>query len=100
MAEPSMPTPDVRPYLVVYVAQLVLTVLALLVSRVQELGNGLTIAAVMLVAAVNGGMVAVFTMGVRRDGRAILWLAILTIVLIAGLLVWPGWDIAHRGRHF
>ncbi|MGC4083575.1 MAG: hypothetical protein QM736_16050 [Vicinamibacterales bacterium] len=54
-------------------------------------------AAVMLVAVVNGGMVAVFTMGVRRDGRAIVWLAVLTIVLLAGLLVWPAWDVAYRG---
>lgn len=92
--------PDTRPYLAVFVAQLVLTALAVLVSRVEELGNVLGIAAVMLVAAVNGGMVALFTMGLRRDGRLIVGLAVLTLVLITGLLIWPAWDVSQRARHF
>lgn len=97
---PMNSAPDVRPYFAVCAAQLVLTVLAVLVSRVEDLGTTLGVVAVMLVAAINGGMVAVFTMGVRRDGRAIVWLAVMTMVLIAGLLVWPAWDISQRGRHF
>lgn len=101
MAEPSPSVvPDVRPYLAVGAAQLVLTVLAVLISRVEELGDRLGMLAVMLVAVVNGGMVAVFTMGVRRDGRLIAGLAVLALVLMAGLLVWPGLDISQRGRHF
>jgi len=82
------------------IAQLVLTLLAVLVSQVGELGVRLGALAVMLIAAVNGGMVAVFTMGIRRESRFVLWLAALVLVLIAGLLVWPGWDISQRGRQF
>ncbi|MFN7915814.1 MAG: hypothetical protein U0Q55_10795 [Vicinamibacterales bacterium] len=101
MSDPSMPSaPDTRPYLVVWAAQLVLTLLAVLVARVEALGTTLGIAAVMLLAIINAGMVAVYTMGIRRDGRAIVWLAVVTVVLIAGLLVWPAWDISQRGRHF
>lgn len=101
MAEsPVNSAPDVRPYLVVFVAQFVLTVLAVLISRVEELGTSLGIAAVMLVAAINAAMVAFFTMGIRRDGRLVSWLAILTLAVIVGLLVWPAWDIGGRGRTF
>lgn len=101
MAEsPVNSDPDVRPYAAVFVAQLVLTVLAVLVSRVEELGTSLGVAAVMLVAAINAGMVAFFTMGIRRDGRLITWLAVLTLLIIVGLLVWPAWDIGGRGRVF
>lgn len=101
MSDTPIPSvPDVRPYVVVFVAQLVLTVLTVLVSRVEDLGATLGVTAVMLLAAINAGMVAMFTMGIRRDGRLIAWLAVLTVVLMIGLLIWPGWDVSQRGRHF
>lgn len=90
---------DARRSLALFVTQLVLTGAAVLVSRL-ELGVGLGIAAVMLVAAVNASIVAIFLMGVRRDGRLVTMLALGTIVLISGLLIWPAWDISQRARLF
>lgn len=92
-------TTDVRRTLTLFVAQLVLTGAAVLVSRL-ELGGRVGMAAVMLVAAVNGSMVAVFLMGVRRDGRLVTMLALGTLIFIAGLLVWPAWDVSQRVRLF
>jgi caa(3)-type oxidase subunit IV len=90
---------DVRRSLTLLVAQLALTGAAVLVSR-MELGVRIGMAAVMLIAAVNGLMVAVFLMGIRRDGRLVTLLALGTLVLIAGLLVWPAWDVSQRVRLF
>lgn len=96
----STGAPDVRPYVVVSAVQVALTILAVLVSRTEGLGTTLTAMAVMTLAAMNGGMVLTFTMGLRREARFVLWLALVTIVFIAGLLVWPAWDIGQRGRQF
>jgi len=90
---------DVRRSLTLLVAQHALTGAAVLVSR-MELGVRVGIAAVMLIAAVNGLMVAVFLMGIRRDGRLVTLLALGTLVFIAGLLVWPAWDVSQRVRLF
>ena len=79
----------------VFVAQLVLTAAAVLISRTA--GRGLAgTAAVMVVAAANAAVVAFALMGVRRSGRWIALLLLATIVFVAGLLVWPAWDVYER----
>jgi len=84
-----------RHHLPVFVAQLVLTAAAVLISRTA--GRGLAgTAAVMVVAAANAAVVAFALMGVRRSGRWIVLLLLATIVFVAGLLVWPAWDVYER----
>ncbi len=92
-------TPDTRRHLVTFASQLVLMLATVAVSRL-ELGVRLGTSAVMLLAAVNATVVAVALMGVRRDGPLVRTLAVLTLVVIVGLLVWPAWDVAYRVRAF
>ena len=86
-------------YLAVFVAQLVLTGVAVLVSQLN-LSARTSMVAVAVVAVLNAGMVAVALMGVRRDGRLVSVLALAIIVFVVGLLVWPAWDVYERERMF
>jgi hypothetical protein len=90
---------ELRRYLAVFVAQLVLTGVAVLVSQL-DLGVRTGVAAVTVVAVLNAAMVAVVLMGVRRDGRFVSALALAVIVFAVGLLVWPAWDVYERARMF
>jgi heme/copper-type cytochrome/quinol oxidase subunit 4 len=92
-------TVNLRRYLTVFVLQLALTGAAVLVSRL-ELGVRTSVAAVMLVAMLNGGLVAFALMGVRRDGRLVSMLVLAVLVFVVGLLVWPAWDVYDRARMF
>ena len=94
---PTDGTPNIGRYLAVFASQLVLTGVAVLLSR---LGGRAGMTAVMLVAAVNAALVAVVLMGVRRDGRIVRMLALATVVFLVGLLAWPAWDVAQRARMF
>ena len=91
----KMPNP--RGYLTVFVSQLVLTALAVLVSR-MDLGGRWGGVVVMGVATVNGLLVAIMLLGVRREGRLVSVLALAVVVFLVGLLVWPAWDVAQRTR--
>ena len=91
--------PDIRRHLLVFASQLLLLLVTVAVSRL-DLGVRLGTSAVMLLAAVNATVVAVVLMGVGRDGRLVRMLAVLTLVVIIGLLVWPAWDVAARLRVF
>ena len=75
-------------------AQLVVLALTLAASRVASGHTG--VALVMALAGVNGVIVAVGLMGVRRDGGGPWALALLTLTITVGLLFWPAWDIAFR----
>jgi len=97
-AETQTPTSQGAHLLIVGV-QIVLTLVAVLVSR-MGLGVRLGGVAVMGIAAVNGAVVATTLLGVRRAGTIVSGLIICTLVLIAGLLFWPAWDIAMRARVF
>ncbi len=90
---------ELRRYLAVFVAQLVLTAVAVLVSQ-SNLSARTSMAAVALLAVLNAGIVAVVLMGVRRDGRLVSVLALALIVFVVGLLVWPAWDVYERARMF
>jgi hypothetical protein len=84
-----------RGHLTIFAAQLLLTLVAVLVSR-MDLAVRTGAAAVMAVAAVNGCLVAVYLLGVRRSGWMIWGLTLATLFAIVGLLVWPVWDVAER----
>ena len=84
----------VRRATVVFGAQLALLAATVVVARLASGRAGIT--AVMLLAGVNALVVAFVLMGLRRDGRAPIALAILTVVITVGLLFWPAWDIAYR----
>jgi hypothetical protein len=86
-------------HLAIAAAQVVLTLLAVVVSRLG-LGGHVGAVAVMGLATVNGLIVALAVLGVRRNGALVSWLALGVVVLIAGLLVWPAWDVAARARVF
>ena len=86
---------SLRHHLPVFVAQLVLTAAAVLISRTA--GRGMAgSAAVMAVALTNAGIVAFTLMGVRRGGRWVLFLLLATTVFVVGLLAWPAWDVYER----
>lgn len=76
------------------VAQFVVLALTLAAARVASGHTG--VALVMALAGVNGTIVAVGLMGVRRDGWAPWALALLTLAITVGLLFWPAWDVAAR----
>lgn len=99
MRTPEAAGSDLRRYGVAFVAQLVLTIAAVAVSRL-ELGVRLEAAAVMALAAASGAMVAVVLMGVNRESLLVRLLVLLTLVLIVGLLMWPAWDTAFHLRVF
>ena len=86
-------------HLIVVALQVVLTLVAVFVSR-MELGVRMSGVLVMGVALLNGVVVATALLGVRRSGSIISGLVVCTIVFIAGLLFWPAWDIAARARMF
>jgi Na+/proline symporter len=86
-------------HLTVCAVQLALTALAVLVSRMSVGSHALAVA-VMSVATVNGLVVALSLMGVRRHGWMVSTLAVCVVVFIAGLLTWPAWDVAGRARPF
>ena len=100
-----MPSPQIEParplssHLTVLAVQLVLTGLAVMLSR-MNLGEHARAVAVMGVAIVNGLVVAIALLGVRRSGWMVSTLAVSSVVLIVGLLVWPAWDVAQRARVF
>lgn len=97
MRTPADTASDTRRHLVTFASQVVLMLATVAVSR---LGGRLGMTVVMLLAAVNATVVAVALMGVRRDGPLVRTLAVLTLVVLVGLLVWPAWDVASRLRVF
>jgi caa(3)-type oxidase subunit IV len=99
MRTPADTAPDTRRHLVTFASQLLLMLATVAVSRLG-LGVRLGTTAVMLLAAVNATVVAVVLMGVRRDGLLVRMLAVLTLVVMVGLLVWPAWDVAARVRAY
>lgn len=86
-------------HLLIVGAQLALTLVAVLVSR-MNLGVRTGATLVMAIATLNGIVVATTLLGVRRNGTIISGLAICMLVFITGLLIWPAWDIAVRARVF
>lgn len=86
-------------HLAIGAVQVVLTLLAVAASRVNLEGH-LAAVLVMVIAAVNAGVVAVAVLGVRRGGTIVSALAVCTVVVIAGLLVWPALDTASHARVF
>lgn len=55
---------------------------------------------VMLIALLNGTVVAFGAMGLKRDGWMVSTLMAMTFFFIIGLLIWPAWDVAQRLRVF
>ncbi|HUR32599.1 MAG TPA: hypothetical protein VM032_02320 [Vicinamibacterales bacterium] len=100
MAAGSAHTPTgLRRYVLVFVAQLVLTGMAIAVSR-RGSGSAGGAAAVLLVSAINATIVATGLMGVRQGGRLVGALILITLIFAAGLLGWPAWDVYERARAF
>ncbi len=97
MRTPADTPPDSRRHLLTFALQVALMLATVGVSRI-DLGVRLGAAVVMLLAAANATVVAVALMGVRRDGLLVRLLAVLTLVVILGLLIWPAWDVAYRVR--
>jgi heme/copper-type cytochrome/quinol oxidase subunit 4 len=85
--------------LTVFVSQLALTAAAVAVSQSVS-ATRFRIVGVMLLAAVNGLVVALVMMNLRRDSRLVAVFAIVLAVCLAGLLAWPAWDVYERVRVF
>src|SRR5215212_5419188 len=90
--------PDIRRYVTLFVAQLVLMAAAILASR-TDLGR-VSSALVMLAAGTDAAVVAIGLMGARLAGRSISALVRLSVFFMAALLFWPAWDVDERAPGF
>lgn len=93
-------TADVRSTIrrsgLVVVCQLLLTALAVAVSR---MGSGRTTMVLTLaVAGLNGLVVALFLMGVRRERPIVIATLAVMLVALASLIFWTGWDLYDTVR--
>jgi hypothetical protein len=53
---------------------------------------------VLALTGINGLIVAMLLLGVRRSGRMVSVFAIVIVTLVIGLLGWPAWDVYERMR--
>ena len=93
-SQSAEPRPNVRRYIALFAAQLVLAAAAVIASLMDR-GRSTT-GIIIVAAAANALVVAVGFMGVRRDGWIVSTLVMCTALFIAGLLFWPAWDVYER----
>ncbi|MDR1989128.1 MAG: cytochrome C oxidase subunit IV family protein [Acidobacteriaceae bacterium] len=87
--------PDVRRYLLVFAALLVLTIVTVAISAL-DLGRHAAIAIAIGIATVKASLVAMVFMHLSHERRWLLWSMGAIGIFILGLLFWPAWDIAER----
>jgi cytochrome c oxidase subunit 4 len=87
--------PDVRRYLMVCAALLVLTFVTVAVSAL-DLGRHTAIIVAVGIATVKAALVAFVFMHLSHERRWFVWSLGLMGVFILGLLFWPAWDIYER----
>jgi hypothetical protein len=83
----------------VFASQLVLTVVAVVLSRLN-MGTRAVAVMVMGAAGLNAAIVVLMLMGLRRERSLVPVFVIVVLVVVAGLLGWPAWDIYERARTF
>ena len=83
----------------VFASQLVLTAVAVLLSRLN-MGTRAVTVMVMGAAGLNAAIVALILMGLRRDRSLVPVFDIVVLVVVTGLLAWPAWDVYERARTF
>jgi heme/copper-type cytochrome/quinol oxidase subunit 4 len=89
--------PDPRRYVVLFVAQLVLTGVAVLAGSLN-IGPRSAAALVMVVAALNGTVVLFDLMRLGRSGRIVVLLFAALVLFVVNLLFWPAWGQYDRVR--
>jgi hypothetical protein len=94
---PADPSRAVRGHRTVVVVQLVLTLVAIIVSR---LGLEARTAMVLILAAATGsaGMVVFSSFGLRHQWRPVYVVLGIVAVVCANLLFWTGWQEYDRVR--
>jgi caa(3)-type oxidase subunit IV len=87
----------VKKYLPAFLALVGLTALNVAVTRVMSRGL-LASVVVLTIAAVEAAIAAMVFMHVGRERRWVYGALLLTVVVLAGLLFWPAWDVYDRPR--
>lgn len=75
-----------------FVAQLVLTALAIAAARL-DLGGRASMLLTLAIVGLNAWLVAWFLMGIRTERPIVVLVLVLLIVFCGTLLFWPGWDL-------
>ena len=83
----------VRAYIMVFVSLMALTLITVAVSTLH-LPVREAIAIALLVATINGSLVACYFMHLISEKRLILWVMALTVVFFIVLLLIPMWTVA------
>lgn len=86
---------DARRAVAISIVQIALVGAAVAVSRL-DLPVRTNMALVMGLTTLNAMLVAFLLLGVRRDGRLVFVFALITTVMVLGLLGWPAWDVYER----
>jgi hypothetical protein len=96
MASAADVTSTIRRSRMVFVSQLLLTGLAVAVSRLGAGRTGMILT--LAVAGLNGVLVAWFLMGVRRERPIVLATLAVMLVALASMIFWIGWDLYDTVR--
>ena len=89
---------DARRAVAISIVQVVLVVAAVAVSQL-DLPVRANMVLVMGLTTLNAMLIAFLLLGVRRDGRLVFVFALITTVMVLGLLAWPAWDVYERLRY-
>lgn len=82
--------PNIRPYIMVFVALMALTVVTVAVSYL-ELSVAGAVAVALFIASIKGSLVACYFMHLLSERRLILWTLVLTVVFFVFVLLVPFW---------
>lgn len=88
MAHEAGEKPNVKPYILVFVALMVLTVVTVAVSYL-DLSVGAGIALALLIASVKGSLVACYFMHLISERKLILFVMAITVLLFLAVLLGP-----------
>ncbi len=80
--------PNVRPYILVFVALMVLTLITVAVSYL-DLPTGQAIALALFIASIKGSLVACYFMHLMDEKRLILWTMLLSALFFLFVLIIP-----------
>src|SRR5262245_36204030 len=82
---------QVKVYILVFVALLVLTLVTVAVSRLHQLSVPAAVAVALIVASIKGGLVASYFMHLVSERKLIYWVLGVTVAFFLAVLLLPLW---------